>query len=59
MFHDESGYLRHMPARWTDLGEPDPFASISDGRSAFRVVDLLAVSDLLSALESSDTAVNM
>ena len=54
MFRDELGYLRHMPARWTDFADPDPFLAISDGRSAFRVVDLLALADLLSAGSASD-----
>ena len=53
MFRDELDYLRHMPARWTDFAEPDPFLAISDGRSAFKVVDLLALTDLLSALEAA------
>ncbi len=56
MFRDELDYLRHMPARWTDFAEPDPFLAISDGRSAFRVVDLLALTDLLSALEAAGGA---
>ena len=56
MFRDELDYLRHMPARWTDFAEPDPFLAISDGHSAFRVVDLLALADLLSALEAAGGA---
>ncbi|MCY4500684.1 MAG: DUF5372 family protein [Alphaproteobacteria bacterium] len=56
MFRDELDYLRHMPARWTDFAEPDPFLAISDGRSAFKVVDLLALTDLLSALEAAGGA---
>ena len=56
MFPDELGYLRHMPARWTDFAEPDPFLAISDGRSAFKVVDLLALADLLSGLEAAGSA---
>ena len=56
MFRDELDYLRHMPARWTDFAEPDPFLAISDGRSAFRVVDLLALTDLLSGLEAAGGA---
>ena len=56
MFRDELDYLRHLPARWTDFAEPDPFLAISDGRSAFRVVDLLALADLLSGLEAAGSA---
>ncbi|MCY4169618.1 MAG: DUF5372 family protein [Rhodobacter sp.] len=53
MFRDELDYLRHMPARWTDCADPDAFLAISEGRSAFRVADLLALGDLLSALETA------
>ncbi|WP_428098387.1 DUF5372 family protein [Candidatus Rariloculus sp.] len=56
MFRDELDYLRHMPAHCTDFAEPDPFPAISDGRSAFRVVDLLALADLLSGLEAAGSA---
>ncbi len=56
MFRDDLDYLRHMPARWTDLAEPDPLLTLSNGRSAFRVVDLLASADLLSALEAAGGA---
>ena len=56
MYRDELDYLRHMSARWTDFADPDPFLAISDGRSAFRVVDLLALADLLSALEAAGSA---
>ena len=51
MFRDELDFLRHLPSRFTDFADPDPFLAISDGRSAFRVVDLLALADLLSGLE--------
>ena len=50
-FRDEAGYLRHIPTGWTDLASPDPFQEISGGRSPFRVVDLLALADLLSGLD--------
>ena len=56
MFRDELDYLRHMPARWTDFAEQDPFLAISDGRNAFKVVDLLALADLLSGLEPAGGA---
>jgi hypothetical protein len=36
-----------LPAAWTDVEAPDPFASLSAGRSLFRVDDLLALSALL------------
>jgi hypothetical protein len=40
--------MQSLPTSWTDFGEPDVFVSISAGRSAFRVQDLL---DLLEIME--------
>jgi len=31
----------HFPARWTDVGEVDPFVELSKGRSMGRVEELL------------------
>ena len=56
MFRDELDYQRHLPARWTDFAEPDPLLAMSDGRSAFRVADLLALADLLSGLDTAGEA---
>ena len=42
--------MRRLPVGWTDLEAPDPFVSASAGRSAFRVRDLLALSDMVEAL---------
>jgi hypothetical protein len=46
-FHNDSGRLTSIPAEWTDLLGPDPFAVIAQGRSAFRVVDLLELVSLV------------
>ena len=40
-YQDESGALHSLPLAWTSLAAEDPFVSLSAGRSAFRVVDLL------------------
>jgi hypothetical protein len=40
-FHDDSGRVRRLTAAWTSAVAPDPFASVSAGRSHFRVDDLL------------------
>ena len=40
-FHDDQGQLRAVSASWTSLAASDPFVAVSDGRSTFRVVDLL------------------
>ena len=40
-YQDEIGSLHSLPLAWTSLAPEDPFVSLSAGRSAFRVVDLL------------------
>ena len=37
-----------IPASWTDVVSPDPFVSVSDSRSCFRVEDLLRLIDLVA-----------
>jgi hypothetical protein len=49
-FHDAEGRLTALPAAWTDIFSPDPFAVISAGRSAFRVTDLLELIQLIARL---------
>jgi hypothetical protein len=49
-YRDEAGTLRPVPLAWTSLGPEDPFVSLSAGRSAFRVTDLVELSRLLAAL---------
>ena len=49
-YRDEAGTLRPVPLAWTSLAPPDPFVSLSAGRSAFRVTDLLELSRLLACL---------
>lgn len=40
-----------LPAGWTDVETPDPFAALSAGRSRFRVDDLVALSALLEEVD--------
>ena len=40
--------VRTLPARWTDVVEPDPFLVLAAGRSLFRVEDLLALAVLVA-----------
>lgn len=41
-----------MPASWTDVEGPDPILVLSEGRSWFRVDDLVTLADLLPKLMS-------
>lgn len=55
VFRDELGFLRHIPSRWTDIAEPDPFREISNGRSAFRVAELLELAALITSAEAVES----
>jgi hypothetical protein len=46
-FLDGAGELRSLPASWTDAVAADPFVVIAAGRSPWRVVDLLALAELI------------
>lgn len=50
-YFDHGGSIAIIPARWTSIIEPDPFAIASGGRSHFRLNDLLELSRLLAGLE--------
>ena len=52
-FLDAAGELVSVPAAWTDLVAPDPFAVVSAGRAAFRVEDLAELADLVSACRTA------
>ena len=49
-FHDEEGCLVSLPARWTSVCPRDPVVTLSAGRSAFRVRDLLELAELIHQL---------
>ncbi len=46
-FFDRDGQMRSLPTGWTDVIGDDPFVVVADGRSAFRVEDLLALAALM------------
>lgn len=41
------GSLQSVPVGWTDLLPADPYLSLGQGRSRFRVEDLLALAELV------------
>jgi Family of unknown function (DUF5372) len=49
-FFGDDGTMRSLPTAWTDAAEPDVLVSLSAGRSAFRVDDLLALAEVLDSL---------
>ena len=40
-YYDATGQLRRLPISWTDAGRDDPYLTLAQGRSHFRVDDLL------------------
>jgi hypothetical protein len=50
LFEDEGGRVRSLPTAWTSIASPDPFVTVSAGRSLFRIPDLLAVVELIRRL---------
>ena len=55
-FHDENSDLCSVSACWTNVFPLDPFVCIADGRSPFRLVDLLELHRLLGMISVSDSA---
>jgi len=49
-FHDETGQVVRLPARWTSAKPADAFAVVAAGRCRFRVDDLLRLVDLVQQL---------
>ena len=47
-FYREDGTTCSVPLAWCDLQPPDPYFVVGEGRAAFRVEDLLRLSELLS-----------
>ena len=50
-YRDRRERLSSIPAGWTDLEPPEPFVTISAGRSPFRQEDLLELVRLVAGLK--------
>jgi len=50
-FYETPEHIRALPAAWTSLVPPDPSVILAAGRAAFRVADLLQLSQLLGRIE--------
>jgi Family of unknown function (DUF5372) len=49
-FEHPAGGLQSVPVNWTDFVPADPYLSVGRGRSRFRIEDLSALVDLVTAL---------
>ena len=52
-FFDEEGVQRSLPRGWTDAGDVDLFVVIAAGRSALRVEDLVALTELIAEIRDA------
>lgn len=50
-YYDSAGVVRSIPASWTDFGASDVFIVAAAGRSALHGDDLVALTELVAALE--------
>ena len=50
-FYDTPGHVRALPAAWTSVAPPDPSVILAAGRAAFRVADLLQLSQFIVRIE--------
>ena len=50
-FFNHKGRKSSVPLAWTDLGLPDPFVSVSAGRSLFRFEDPLDLVRLIAEID--------
>jgi len=50
VFYRTDKKLVTMPLAWTDLASPDPFITLSAGRSPFRLTDLVQLAKLVKEM---------
>ncbi len=53
-FRYDNGETGAIPLAWTDADQADPFLTISQGRSVFRVAELLRLVELVDLTTRSD-----
>jgi len=51
-FYNDVEKLESLPAAWTDVVSLDPVVAVSAGRSAFRLDDLLTLTELIRTLRA-------
>jgi len=50
-FYNNNGLLCSMPANWTSIGTVDLVIKTGEGRSLFRLDDLLVLSEIIQSLK--------
>lgn len=54
LFEDGEGRVRWLATAWTSVAAPDPFVTLSGGRSYFRIEDLLRLARLVTTLSQPE-----
>ena len=54
LFEDGEGRVRSLPTAWTSVAAPDPYVTLSGGRSHFRIEDLLTLVKLVTDLTTPE-----
>jgi hypothetical protein len=49
-FFGDDGTQKSLPRAWTDAADAEVFVTVAAGRCPFRVVDLLALGEILDGL---------
>ena len=57
-YRNGKGEMVTIPLSWTTLGADDPFVVVSQGRSDFRVTDLLQLTELVGAMHGASHSDN-
>lgn len=52
---NDAGAVKFIQSSWTDIGMPDPYVIVSQGRSVFRTSDLLSLVLLVNELNAVRT----
>jgi len=53
-FFGDDGTMKSLPTSWTDVAEPDVFVAMAEGRSPFRVDDLLALAEIIDGIRQPE-----
>lgn len=54
-FFGDDGIQKSLPRAWTDAADVDAFVALAAGRSPLRVVDLLALAEVVDGLGALDS----
>ena len=50
-FRDPEGHVHTLPTSWTDAGGVDRFVAVGEGRSLFRVAELIELAGQIEGLK--------